>query len=205
MNHFVQTLQDSYVPFLSDSFGLFSLASSLPVINNDNYSYYYIWQQFNAYLYKLDVNLKIPFEVNFVIRSVCNCLALFKYHVQPVEISLQLELCCCIRTCVIYVQQICVAYVDGTLHWVYQRRESTTYSFLSLLKKYPYDPYLKFLDFSQLLVADTPMKFISPTVQFTPAHSTFHLSKNLVTNPTCNKYSDIIIFFCRFFYPFEPL
>ena len=36
--------------------------------------------------------------------------------------------------------------------------------FCPLLKKSSYNPYLKFLDFSQLLVADTPMKFISPTV-----------------------------------------
>ena len=31
--------------------------------------------------------------------------------------------------------------------------------FCPLLKKSSYNPYLKFLDFSQLLVADTPMKF----------------------------------------------
>ena len=40
--------------------------------------------------------------------------------------------------------------------------------FCPLLKKSPYNPYLKFLDFSQLLVADTPMKFF-----FTPGDSTF--------------------------------
>ena len=31
--------------------------------------------------------------------------------------------------------------------------------FCPLLKKSSYNPYLKFLDFSQLLVADTPMNF----------------------------------------------
>ena len=44
--------------------------------------------------------------------------------------------------------------------------------FCPLLKKSAYDPYLKFLDFSQLLVADTPMKF-SRKILFTPSDSTF--------------------------------
>ena len=35
------------------------------------------------------------------------------------------------------------------------------------------DPYLKFLDFSQLLVADTAMKFFVQSVMFTPPDSTF--------------------------------
>ena len=35
------------------------------------------------------------------------------------------------------------------------------HGFCPLLKKPAYNPCLKFLDFSQLLVADTPMKFFS--------------------------------------------
>ena len=41
------------------------------------------------------------------------------------------------------------------------------------LKKSSYNPYLKFLDFSQLLVADTPMKFFFRKILFAPADSTF--------------------------------
>ena len=42
-----------------------------------------------------------------------------------------------------------------------------------LLKKSSYNPYLKFLDFSQLLVADTPMKFFFRKILSTPSDSTF--------------------------------
>ena len=38
----------------------------------------------------------------------------------------------------------------------------------ALLKKSAYDPYLKFLDFSKVLGADTPMKF-----RLHPSHSNF--------------------------------
>ena len=45
--------------------------------------------------------------------------------------------------------------------------------FCPLLKKSSYNPNLKFLDFSQLLVADTPMKFFFRKILFTPSVSTF--------------------------------
>ena len=45
--------------------------------------------------------------------------------------------------------------------------------FCPLLKKSAYDPYLKFLDFSQLLVADTPIKFFFRKILFPPSDSTF--------------------------------
>ena len=38
------------------------------------------------------------------------------------------------------------------------------YEFFPLLKKSSDDPYLKFLDFSQLLVADIPIIFFSPKI-----------------------------------------
>ena len=47
------------------------------------------------------------------------------------------------------------------------------YVFLPLLKESSYNPYLKFLDFSQLLVADTPMTFFSRKILFAPCDSTF--------------------------------
>ena len=45
--------------------------------------------------------------------------------------------------------------------------------FCPLLKKSPGNPYLKILDLSQLLVADTPMHFFLQQILFTPSDSTF--------------------------------
>ena len=62
--------------------------------------------------------------------------------------------------------------------------------FCPLLKKSAYDPYLKFLDFSQLLVVDTPMNFFSlekfrlhPVQNYLFFIFCFH-KKNLFTNPS---------------------
>ena len=60
--------------------------------------------------------------------------------------------------------------------------------FCPLLKKSSYNPYLKILDFSQLLVADTPMIFFQKFL-FTSSDSTFGTffaiySKNLQATHT---------------------
>ena len=68
--------------------------------------------------------------------------------------------------------------------------------FCPLLKRSSDDPQLKFLEFFQLLVADTLMKFFfSPKILCIPFHSTFEISttkilfcycfnqKNLLTHP----------------------
>ena len=47
------------------------------------------------------------------------------------------------------------------------------YGFLPFTQKSSYNPYLKFLDFSQHLVAETPMKFFFRKILFTPCDSTF--------------------------------
>ena len=68
--------------------------------------------------------------------------------------------------------------------------------FCPLLKISSYNPYLKFLDFSQLLVADTPMKFYFEKFCFHPltallrhaVHKYFFVfcfnQKNLFTKPS---------------------
>ena len=72
--------------------------------------------------------------------------------------------------------------------------------FCPLLKKSSCNPYLKFLDFSQLLVAETPMKFFFRKILFPPSDSTFETpstkiffcfwfdQKNLFTKPSWNDF-----------------
>ena len=60
----------------------------------------------------------------------------------------------------------------NTKSWFYLHVLNTVV-FCPLLKKSSGNPYLKILDFSQLLVADTRMIFFSKKFLFTPSDSTF--------------------------------